>query len=139
MFDMVSHSAGGYTSCVISRAILVFSWPDRRLRHDVELPVLLDVGEAERELGAHVDARRPRGLPRGTTTLRADVSRQPPNTFIAATFGSLKKMGSTCSMMSALTSRKLRLFSMGINARFAPLSRATCNGSVRERMGLMLP
>jgi transposase len=48
-----------------------------------------------------------------------------PITLMAAVFGSLKKMGSTCSMMSALTSRKLRLFSIGISERFAPLSLAT--------------
>ncbi len=42
-------------------------------------------------------------------------------------------------MMSALTSRKFRLFSIGISARLAPLSLATCSGSVSERSGLMLP
>ncbi len=50
-----------------------------------------------------------------------------------------KKTGSTCSMISASTSRKLLLFSMGIRARLAPLSLATCRGSTSERPGLILP
>ena len=31
------------------------------------------------------------------------------------------------------------MFSIGISARFAPLSIATCSGSTSERTGLMLP
>ncbi len=42
-------------------------------------------------------------------------------------------------MISALTSRKFRLFSIGISARFAPLSFATCNGSVSDLSGFMFP
>jgi len=49
----------------------------------------------------------------------------PPSTFIAAVFGSPKNTGSTCSTISALTSRKFRLFSIGTSALFAPLSFAT--------------
>jgi len=48
-----------------------------------------------------------------------------PVTLRAAVFGSPKKIGSTCSTISALTSRKLRLFSIGIRARLAPVSFAT--------------
>jgi len=45
-----------------------------------------------------------------------------PSALKAAVFGSSKKIGSTCSMMSPVTSRKFRLFSKGISARRAPLS-----------------
>jgi hypothetical protein len=55
-----------------------------------------------------------------------------PSTFIAAVFGSPQKTGSTCSTTSAGTSRKLRLFSIGISARRAPLSFATWSGHYGE-------
>ena len=62
-----------------------------------------------------------------------------PNAFIAAVIGSEKNTGSTRSTMSPETSRKFRLFSSGISALRAPLSIATCNGSARDRIGLMFP
>lgn len=48
-----------------------------------------------------------------------------PNPFIAPCRTSPKKIGSIASRTSALTSKKFRLFSMGIRARRAPLSIAT--------------
>jgi hypothetical protein len=62
-----------------------------------------------------------------------------PKAFMAAVIGSEKNTGSTRSTMSPETSRKFRLFSSGISAFRAPLSIATCNGSARDRIGLMLP
>lgn len=88
-----------------------------------------------RRICAHTDSAPRRGI-RAERTAARD---HPPRTFIAAVFASPKKIGSTCSMMSALTSRKLLLFSIGMRARLAPLSLATCSGSVSERKGLMFP
>jgi len=62
-----------------------------------------------------------------------------PKAFIAAVIGSEKNTGSTRSTMSPDTSRKFRLFSSGISALRAPLSIATCNGSAKDRIALMLP
>src|SRR4051794_24415039 len=62
-----------------------------------------------------------------------------PSAFIAAVIGSEKNTGSTRSTMSPDTSRKLRLFSNGTNARRAPLSMLTCNGSASVRTALMFP
>ena len=62
-----------------------------------------------------------------------------PNAFIAAVIGSEKNTGSTLSTMSPDTSKKLRLFSSGTNARRAPLSIATCSGSASVRRDLMFP
>lgn len=56
-----------------------------------------------------------------------------PKALSAAVNGSEKKIGSTFSTMSPETSKKFRLFSIGIRARFAPLSIATCRGSVKLR------
>ena len=50
-----------------------------------------------------------------------------------------RRIPSTRSTISPDTSRKFRLFSKGFNAFRAPLSIATCNGSARDRIGLILP
>jgi hypothetical protein len=62
-----------------------------------------------------------------------------PSAFIAAVIGSAKKIGSTRSITSPATSRKLRLFSSGMRARRAPLSMPTWSGSDRDFTDLILP
>lgn len=74
-----------------------------------------------------------------THVLPGSAAQVMPNAFMAAVIGSEKKMGSTRSTMSPETSRKLRLFSSGTNARRAPLSMPTCKGSASDFTDLMLP
>ncbi len=62
-----------------------------------------------------------------------------PNAFIATVIGSEKETGSTRSTISLETSRKFCLFSSRIGALRAPFSIATCNGSARNRIGLVFP
>ncbi len=83
-------------------------------------------------MGIYEDIRE--HAPGSTCTSAGDLHEalwvpQPPNTFIAAVFASPKKIGSTCSMMSAPTSRKFRLFSIGIPMTTSKLVYVIQNGS----------